>query len=420
MKITSSNLHNLAFYLLAYVISIRFIINYELAIGNINAVPIVAKLFQVVATAILLANYISYFFKNNFKRRYGYLNLSFIFFITIILTIIFLNHGYLELLLHKQANEITKNNLDMVLDITMFFLIGLYLKNIEKYYKIILFLYCFMVLYVIYHIDPNIYMVDLLSFNYNPENRGKYLFLGDVFAIWSVLALIVIGRTLSVKILIFCVSSLCLFALGSRAALYVFLLLLPVLIFKNFGLKNVLILTISAIIIMLLAERYIDAEILSSNYVSRMIGIVTTGEDLSLDMRSNALNAGLEAIKDNWFMGDYAGHSFSNDLYIHNYLSLWRQFGIVPFLLVMVFIIVTIGFVVMWFFSLRKEENTDKDFLAYLSIILLLEIMAARAFGSGYIFICYGMVLQLYRSSNEIYFPFKITKKNRFFHNYQS
>ena len=73
---------------------------------------------------------------------------------------------------------------------------------------------------------------------------------------------------------------------------------------------------------------------------NRMIRMIFGSYDLSQSMREDQFNKGLNSLSEAWLLGDFMGdvdESFGEKgNYIHNYLSFWRQFGLLPFILLSV------------------------------------------------------------------------------------
>ena len=65
-----------------------------------------------------------------------------------------------------------------------------------------------------------------------------------------------------------------------------------------------------------------------------MVRLLYGANDLSKNMREVELERGLDDLSNVWILGDFMGDidkNFENQgLYIHNYLSFWRQFGLIP------------------------------------------------------------------------------------------
>ena len=72
--------------------------------------------------------------------------------------------------------------------------------------------------------------------------------------------------------------------------------------------------------------------------------------------------------------------------YIHNYLSFWRQFGIIPFIS-LVLILFFCCFKIFKYWIYEKKVEGVPLFLFHFTLFALLEIIVARSFVSSYIWL---------------------------------
>ena len=72
--------------------------------------------------------------------------------------------------------------------------------------------------------------------------------------------------------------------------------------------------------------------------------------------------------------------------YIHNYLSFWRQFGIIPFLMFLTILIYQISYIFSFWFKSKISDST-LNLLFYFTIFALLEIITARSYVFPYIWL---------------------------------
>ena len=86
------------------------------------------------------------------------------------------------------------------------------------------------------------------------------------------------------------------------------------------------------------------------------------------------------------FMGDIESNFGNEGRYIHNYLSFWRQFGLIPFLVF--FLLLGYKSISICYEWLRdKKFNPVVQFLFYFTIFALLEIVIARSYVFPYIWL---------------------------------
>ena len=159
-----------------------------------------------------------------------------------------------------------------------------------------------------------------------------YLMLADAFAVLSIFILCRLDNSKK-ELLLIIISSICLFALFSRASFYCFMLTSIVFLYKKNKIAMIGITAITGILIF--------ANLGNNDFTdNRMIRMIFGSYDLSQSMREDQFNKGLNSLSEAWLLGDFMGdvdESFGEKgNYIHNYLSFWRQFGLLPFILLSV------------------------------------------------------------------------------------
>ena len=91
----------------------------------------------------------------------------------------------------------------------------------------------------------------------------------------------------------------------------------------------------------------------------RMFRLLAGVSDASQNMRQEHLSEGIEDLSNNWllgsFMGDVQDNFGKSGKYIHNYLSFWRQFGLVPFIGFFIILVIKVSSIsIIW---LRDKKN---------------------------------------------------------------
>lgn len=224
------------------------------------------------------------------------------------------------------------------------------------------------------------------------ELEGMYLFLGDTFAVTAIVAIAYLRRSIfSVAAII--VSVVVLYVIGTRTSLYAFVLvayIYAILLTRNmqprlYRIASKIFITTLTVIGIVATLMLTDA---SQN---RMLAFIVTGEDSSWAFRAWQLSEGLSVIWENPVFGQYGSdylllNRFGD--YIHSYLEIWRQFGIVPFTL---FLIALVGAArTLWSTRARAEEPAWR-MAVLLMVFSGIEITFARTWGSPYIFAAIGM-----------------------------
>ena len=123
-----------------------------------------------------------------------------------------------------------------------------------------------------------------------------------------------------------------------------------------------------------------------------MLVDVLFGNDTSMNQRNQLLFEGIKSIKEHWFLGDFAGQYTNNVVsghYIHNILSLWRQYGVIFFALFIVVYYRTLYRIsTKWYFT--KDFRIDMTF--YLSLFTGIELLLFRSYGTTHYWIGLGIM----------------------------
>ncbi len=224
------------------------------------------------------------------------------------------------------------------------------------------------------------------------SGQVTYLYLADSFAVLSTVTIAAI-RSRSLSILGLIASILILYLIGSRSSLYAFSLASLILVlvevraaFREGLQTRAVLLVLSLVSLSVMA--FIYTERLSG---TRMFEFLYTGRDSSWEARVEGLSVGLETILEAPILG-----SFGSDVryfgeignYIHNYLEVYRQFGLVPFLLIVVAIGLSIRVVYRRLDSLSGER---RKLLVFLGSFTVLSVISARSWAFSYIFLSIGL-----------------------------
>ena len=205
----------------------------------------------------------------------------------------------------------------------------------------------------------------------------NYIMLSDAYALLSIL-IIPFTKRLSSRLFIFIISSMALYFLMSRASLYTFILLnFIVLVLINHKLIWL------TIVLILTSFIFIDWEFFTRiNSNNRMFRLITFGNDLSKNSRNMIFESGLKSIYENWFFGQFMGDVISRKntgTYIHNIFSIWRQFGLLIFILVIFNIFyIYIKFALSSFKDFKWDAK--QQFVFILSMYCLILFVFARSF----------------------------------------
>jgi len=252
--------------------------------------------------------------------------------------------------------------------------------------KIYIYVFVIYTLFIIWNINFErlTFQIDYIS--------GEHQLFSDVFVVFSCFIVFFIrfkvGRLLFMTFIL-----VVLFLIKSRATFFSFLIVYVLFIVKEIGLKNSVYLFIFFIILSLFMIVNDD-----SSLDRRMFGVFQGKYDSSLNERIAQFKYGIEAIKNNWFWGEYAGQiivhktgyeSGTMGAYMHNLLSFWRQFGLLFFLI----------FMITYCYGLYKIslewKNSDSfkiQFIFYVSLFLLIELLLFRSYTFPYFWFSLGLM----------------------------
>ena len=261
----------------------------------------------------------------------------------------------------------------------LFWFTGLYIVEVfnnEKFWKFISLLWIVFVCIIINNALTN--QSFLIILNGNPI----YLMLADSFAMLSIFVLCK-NKNYKFQFIIIILSVICLLALWSRAALYCYMLTLILFLYKNRSMY------LTFLFFMLFSFIYMNIDIVNMAD-ERMTRLLYGTYDVSQSMRDEQLEKGIEDLKDVWlfgsFMGDIEKNFGSRGNYIHNYLSFWRQYGIIPFML-FVFMVISITYKSLMYWLFEPDPDNVPMFLFYFTVFCLSEIILARSFVFPYIWL---------------------------------
>ena len=223
-----------------------------------------------------------------------------------------------------------------------------------------------------------------------------YLMLADSFAVLSIFILCRLDNSKK-ELLLILISSICLFALFSRASFYCFILTSIVFLYKKnkIAMFSIIALSLTILFINLDNNSFTD---------NRMIRMIFGSYDLSQSMREDQLEKGINSLSEAWLLGDFMGdveESFGEKgNYIHNYLSFWRQFGFIPFLLMTIIAFFSFAKIFIYWWRTNNIKGLPL-FLFYISVFTLSEIILARSFLYPYIWMSIGGVSSYFFNKKE-------------------
>jgi hypothetical protein len=285
----------------------------------------------------------------------------------------------------------------LVSSISMFF-IGFYVNDfIVRKVRLIFFFWCVSVLFILFNVDYSKLTLNFMGTT-DPSNRAFTLVLSDSFAILTLCVFPILNSKVKVLFALF-LSLLCLFFISSRTAFLVMLITYTIFTIRDItNVKTIFIFLLGVMIFYFFWEYLQDN---TSGYAARLFTI--DNDDSSLSGRVTMLESGLNAIKNNFFLGDFAGQlQISSDAqgarwggYIHGVFSYFRQFGILGFIGVIVLVLNSILVLIK-----VQGDNHLARLTSMLPVYILIISIASRGYVYPWLFLIPGLIFSLQYKSN--------------------
>jgi len=229
------------------------------------------------------------------------------------------------------------------------------------------------------------YLCGITGGIYGSDAFVDCLYISDTVAL---LLFIIISRAknINIKILIILSGAFLIYLSGSRATLVFFIVsALIVLTIKILPLSIKEKLVFVAVLIILLYISIINIGLVelpaqyseTHRFRFNLYGILN---DQSYIERGILLGTGLRELEEHWFLGRYMSEVIEGrpGTYIHNWLSFWSAFGLVPFLF-FIFMIIFVMYRISILF-INDLNSPIKEFLFLCSIFMIMSICFARAY----------------------------------------
>lgn len=374
----------LAYFTFFVILPFVHLYTYQTAIGSLSFVSGVIPLLTLVGVTPLLIFSIRSLLTSNLIVKWS------IFFLFYVLVHVLLLHSSGPIVGTDIDGVLFSYNMLIVYKCFVFLLVGFSLVNAFRYRSFTIVVWVFMVANALLNVGHGSMLINLDDVD--EDISGLYLFLGDSFALWSILAIASV-RAFSYRVAIILVTAVVLFVLSSRTSLYAFLVstflvLTPLVVGKkNASMRLFWVVGTFGVALTLVANQLGVDDILDG----RMFQFLTAGEDNSWDFRDWQLQAGIEHIKESPFFGAYGSQvrllGRIGD-YIHNFLEVWRQFGLIPFLIIFV---LGVALLISAVKSIRFGMGDFAIFYSGVVVFVLVEIVFARSWGTPYIFLALGL-----------------------------
>lgn len=282
---------------------------------------------------------------------------------------------------NKTFYEFSINNLKITLHYSYFLLLGYYLMKDPELLRKVRWLFLAgigaVVCMIVIFFDRNTLTINLSQLK---VNNYIHLILGNSLALFVLLSFNSFKNNKYILFLyLICIPFI--FFLSSRAAFYSFALSLPLVLIISGAFKKgrllILLLIVLSIVGMVL--------ILPDHRMTEVIQI--TGKSLS--ERIVILKSGVEDISRNLFTGNYGGYFEAEqptNTYIHNFLSFWRQYGLITFLLFSWMMIYS-GYII----TKQTISSKSHKYLSELSIFIYMVIIVITS--KSYVYSHYFIIL---------------------------
>ncbi len=364
MVISKNYLNSISIIVLLYYFVIYIMIQSFNTQKEQSLLSIIVLILSFSILIISLSNY----FKKNYKHF-----IWFFFLITYMIIYLIYYHFY-------RMEYITDAGIWFQFKVILYSVFNIMLgvifyKNINKKYFYVLMYISFFILvwFILLNIDYNLLKYKL-----------RHQLIGAVLPIIGLYIVFLIEKKY-LKILIMTFILLLLFIIKSRASFYSFFIVYLIFLIKEIGFKNFFYLFLFFIIFFLLLYSF---DIIRID--TRMFGFTVIRKDSSFSERMEQFKYGLDAIKNNYFFGQYLGQTIIHSdsvyksglgSYMHNWLSFLRQFGIIFFMVFTIFYFSRLIKV----YKPWKKHNKNSDFIFYLGFYMFINILLFHSYTYSYI-----------------------------------
>lgn len=278
----------------------------------------------------------------------------------------------------------------MLLSYAFLFSLGFYadVTRNRLFWLLSFFLIC---INTVMFINWNRLMIDL-RFVVDPRHAGAYLGLSGTAMISGYIAWAV-ARTRLVRVLVLLLLGVLLFFLASRANLAVYILVLPFVAWFTFRRRSSAVsFLVTGLLVIGSIAGVIGGSVLTA---SRHAQFFSLDQMTSLISRNQYLATGLKGIGRNLIVGDYAGQVVthgSHGSYIHNWLSVWQAFGLLPFVLYSTLLVFGVYLALKWLVRFRYHAPRNIQLLSILLLVVFIQVLAAKSVGWSDIALAWGML----------------------------
>ncbi|GCD09730.1 hypothetical protein [Clostridium tagluense] len=228
---------------------------------------------------------------------------------------------------------------------------------------------------------------DLLTFT---VQHTIYLYIGDAFALYSLIIYSILRNKVANFFVLFN-SLFWIYKIGSRASLYSFIIVITLILIKNLFMNINLGKMVSscAVICLIFIIIFSLQNKTNNNLNGRMLSVVTgISSDESYNLRNSLQKEGIEDIKKHYLIGNMFAEikrcGYVGD-YVHNVLSYWVEFGLVPFICIISMIAYYFYYNFKLFFKIKNSITIQLVFS--LSTFIFLEAIISRSYTYPYLWL---------------------------------
>lgn len=242
----------------------------------------------------------------------------------------------------------------------------------------------------------------LLFQSENGETIFNYLALGDSIAVLGLLVMGLVRRPMF-RLATLLAAGVSLFFAYSRTSFFLFLFCSIFILFV--GGKHSQRIGIAAVIAILLSVIIAvagESDALQPTIERMTVLLFNREADESYAVRKLILSEGLHYLRENWVMGRFMDEWWREGQgggYIHNWLSFWQAYGIVPFLGSLTLFGATGA--ALWKQLLRPTPATGTAIALWMYAVLA--IITARAYTWPYLWLAFGAISALTEARNSGY-----------------
>jgi hypothetical protein len=227
----------------------------------------------------------------------------------------------------------------------------------------------------------------------------NYLALGDSLALLGLIMLGLLKRP-TFRLATFFIVAVSLFFAYSRTSFFLFLLAAPLVLFiGSRNAQRIGVAVVLAIVVAIIVGVASESESLGPAIERMTVLLFEREADESYLSRQTILAEGIRNLQENWIVGRFLDEWWQNGLagsYMHNWLSFWQAYGVIPFLGSIALFVAT-G-LMLWKQLLKPTPLTGTAIALWTFAILA--IVTSRAYGWPFLWLALGFVTALSQSGS--------------------